>query len=90
MNLKIIKLPEVVAMTALSRSSVYTKIGDHLLPSSINIGNKAVGFIKEEIELVINARIAGRSNNQIKELVQAIEQKRIVDANNVLVKFSIN
>lgn len=41
---RIIKLPEVQSLTALSRSSVYQKMKDGEFPKSIPLGTRAVGW----------------------------------------------
>ena len=41
---RVIKLPEVMSLTALSRSTVYQKIKDNEFPKSIPLGARAVGW----------------------------------------------
>ncbi|SFG24287.1 AlpA family phage regulatory protein [Neptunomonas qingdaonensis] len=56
----IIKLGEVIVRTGLSRSSIYRKINEHLFPSPVSLGHKAVGWVDGEIRQWIEERIAER------------------------------
>ena len=51
------RLPEVMAHTGLSRSSIYSKMGLDDFPQSINLGLRSVGWIADEVEQWINDRI---------------------------------
>ena len=58
MNAKTIwRLPVVMARTGLGRSSIYDKIGKGGFPEPINLGPRAVGWIADEVEGWITARI---------------------------------
>ena len=46
----LIKLPEVIQETALSRSSIYAAIKLGLFPTPVKIGRRAVAWRAEEIE----------------------------------------
>lgn len=54
---RIIKLPEVISQTGLSRSSIYAKIEANEFPKSIGLGARSVGWIEEEINQWIEDRI---------------------------------
>lgn len=56
-NRTIYRLPEVMARTGLSRSSIYEQIRKGKFPSQINLGPRAVGWIESEIVNWIEARI---------------------------------
>ena len=53
-----LRLPEVIARTGLSRSTIYEKIKSKKFPLPISLGDRAVGFIDREIDDWIEARIA--------------------------------
>ena len=53
----IIRLPEVMARTGLSRSTIYHKISNGEFPPPINLGLRAVGWIADEITDWINEQI---------------------------------
>lgn len=46
----LIKLPEVIQETALSRSSIYAAMKLGLFPAPVKIGRRAVAWRAEEIE----------------------------------------
>ncbi len=46
---KILRLPEVIEITGLSRSSIYAFMKEGNFPLSINLGARAVGWKAEEI-----------------------------------------
>ena len=46
---KIIKLPDVIRMTTLSRSSIYALMHKGVFPLSVKISEKAVGWVEAEI-----------------------------------------
>ena len=53
----ICRLPEVMARTGLSRSTIYDLIHKGQFPSQINLGPRAVGWVENEIVDWIEARI---------------------------------
>ena len=57
------RLPEVMARTGLSRSSIYDKMGKDEFPLRINLGPRAVGWIADEVVDWINQQIE-RSRNR--------------------------
>lgn len=50
MSYKIIKLPEVMVRTGLSRSSLYNFISKGLFPKQCLIGVKSVGWLASEVD----------------------------------------
>ena len=46
---KIYRLPEVMNMTGLSRSSIYLRVSTNEFPKPIKIGRRAVGWPEESI-----------------------------------------
>ncbi|NOH69064.1 helix-turn-helix transcriptional regulator [Vibrio rotiferianus] len=58
MSNKIIRLPEVMAKTGLSRSSIYLNMSNGDFPKSISLGVRAVGWTESDIEEWIEKRIA--------------------------------
>ena len=57
LNRTICRLPEVIARTGLSRSTIYNLIQKGEFPSQINLGPRAVGWVENEIVEWIEARI---------------------------------
>lgn len=50
-------------------STFYDHIARKILPPTIKFGPRAVGHLAHEIDAIIDARIAGQSEEEIKELV---------------------
>lgn len=61
---KIIKLREVSAVTGLSRSSIYRRIGENSFPKSVPLGGQAVGWVEREVQRWIQDRISERDGQQ--------------------------
>ena len=57
-NLKIIKRPEVEAITGLSRSSIYAKIDDGTFPKAIKLSERSVGWLEHEVQEWLKNRIS--------------------------------
>ena len=58
------RLPEVIAHTGLSRSTIYHKISNDEFPHSISLGLRSVGWLEDEVEQWIQSRIdASRSGD---------------------------
>ncbi len=56
MTNKILKLPQVMAATALSRSSIYDFIKRGKFPAPVKLSERAVGWLESEISAFINQR----------------------------------
>lgn len=60
MTNKILKLPDVMRATALSRSSIYAFISKGAFPKPIKLGEKAVGWIEGEVSAWVATRASLR------------------------------
>lgn len=76
MNTSLLRLPAVMNATGLSRSTLYLRIKQKLLPSPVKIGERCAAWPSHEIEAVNAARIAGKPETEIRELVAKLEQQR--------------
>ncbi len=54
---KILKLPEVMKVTALSRSSIYAFIKTKKFPKPIQLGERAVGWLESDVQAWIANRV---------------------------------
>lgn len=73
---QILRLPAAMALNGLSRSTTYLHISQGLWPRPVSLGARAVGFPADECDAVIAARIAGRSDDEIRQLVAQLEAAR--------------
>ena len=60
MSKRILRLREVKARVGKGHSSIYEDINNGTFPKSVPLGKRAVGWIEEEIDQWIDARIAAR------------------------------
>ena len=72
----ILRLPAVKACTGLSRSSIYLRISEGRFPKSVSLGSRAVGWPAHEVAALNAARIAGKSDEEIRSLVATLEAAR--------------
>jgi len=61
MNSKILKLPDVMVATALSRSSIYDFIKRGKFPAPIKLSERAVGWLASEVDGWLTQRAELRS-----------------------------
>ena len=54
---KILKLPEVIRVTGLQRSSIYDYVKKGVFPPPINLGARSVGWVEEQVFEWISSRI---------------------------------
>ena len=57
MEHQILRLTDVIAMTGLSRSSIYLRMVQGTFPKKISLGSRAVGWINSEVIEWIEQRI---------------------------------
>jgi prophage regulatory protein len=72
----ILRLDQVRQQTGLSRSSIYRQRADGLLTRPVHISEAAVGWPAAEIRAILQARISGKSDAEIRKLVQELEAAR--------------
>ncbi len=72
----ILRLPAVLAGTGLSRSTIYLRIAQGVFTHPVSLGARAVGWPAHEVTAINAARIAGRTEAQMRELVSELEAAR--------------
>jgi prophage regulatory protein len=72
----ILRLPAVKSQSGLSRSTVYLRISQGLWTKPISLGARAVGWPSSEVTAINAARIAGKSDEEIRALVLKLEAAR--------------
>ena len=75
-DLTILRRRQVEAETGYSRSTIYLRISQGLFVRPVMLGARAVGFPAGEVTALNAARIAGRSEQQIRSLVIELESAR--------------
>ncbi|MDP3743475.1 MAG: AlpA family phage regulatory protein [Methylotenera sp.] len=78
MNLiyKLLKLHGVLNLTATSRSTHYQYIKQGLMVPPVSQGVQAVAYPEHEIQAIIAARIAAKSDDEIRTLVADLVKQR--------------
>ncbi len=73
----IVRLPAVKAETGWrSHASIYNAINAGLFTKPVNIGQRSVGWPDDEVKALCAARIAGLSDDEIRDLVNTLHSKR--------------
>lgn len=76
--MRILRLPSVKAKAGhRSDATIYNAIREGLWTTGVAIGQRAKGWPDYEVDAIIAARIAGKSDDQIRELVKVLHAKRI-------------
>ncbi len=73
---KIFRLPAVKIESGLSRSTIYLRISQGLWTKPVSLGARAVGWPAYEVTALNAARIAGKSEAEIRNLVIELEKSR--------------
>ena len=76
----ILRLPAVKLATGLSRSTLYLRIAQGVFTHPVSLGGRAVGWPAHEVAALNAARIAGKPDSEIRELVAQLEAARKVVA----------
>lgn len=58
--MRIIRLKEVMHLTGLARSTIYKYIGEGTFPATVSLGERCSGFVYEEVQSWILAKIEAR------------------------------
>lgn len=75
--MSILRMPAVKAETGQrSHASIYNAINDGLFTKPVKIGQRSVGWPDYEVQAICAARIAGKSDDEIRELVASLHAKR--------------
>ena len=74
--LKLLKLHGVLALTAESRTTHYNRINNGTMVPPVRLGENSVAWPEHEIQAVNAARIAGKSDEEIRQLVTKLVADR--------------
>lgn len=72
----ILRLPAVKSESGYSRSTIYLRISQGLWTPPVSLGARAVGWPAGEVAALNAARIAGKSDDEIRVLVAKLEAAR--------------
>jgi prophage regulatory protein len=72
----ILRLPAVKSESGYSRSTIYLRISQGLWTRPVSLGTRAVGWPAHEVAALNAARIAGKSDSELRALVMKLEAAR--------------
>lgn len=72
----ILRRTQVQAESGYSRSTIYNRIAQGLFMKPVRLGSRAVGWPAREIAALNEARIAGKSDAELRALVQKLMRAR--------------
>ena len=72
----ILRLSAIKTSTGLSRSTIYLRIAQGVFPKPVSLGGRAVGWPAHEVAALNAARIAGKPDAEIREMVAKLEAAR--------------
>ncbi|SET70045.1 transcriptional regulator, AlpA family [Nitrosomonas marina] len=76
MQLKFLRCSDVEERTGYSRSTIYNRIAEGLLPEPVKIGIRASAWPDFEINAINAALVAGKSDEEIRALVARLVAAR--------------
>jgi prophage regulatory protein len=75
-SIRIFRVSDTTIETGLSRSTLYLRVADGTFTTPVQLGSRLVGWPASEVYAINKARIAGKSDDEIRTLVIALEQAR--------------
>ena len=81
MTKTILRLPEVLRARGRSRSSHYLDIKSGVFTRPVQLGTRSVGWPENDVATLNDARIAGKTSEEIRALVLDLERARKVLSN---------
>jgi prophage regulatory protein len=72
----ILRIPAVKSESGLSRSTIYLRIDQGLWTKPVSLGARAVGWPSDEVAAINAARIAGKTDEEVRSLVAKLEAAR--------------
>jgi prophage regulatory protein len=76
-NVKLLREPQARALVCRAKTQLWDDIKRGVLTPPVRIGRRSVAWPEYELQAVNAARIAGRSEEQIKALVARLVKERV-------------
>ena len=77
---KLLRVKAITKLSGNSRSTIYLRQLQGLWPKPVQLGPRMVAWPASEVQAINDARIAGKSDAEIKELVKELEKNRLSKA----------
>ena len=81
----LLRLPAVKAQSGYSRSTIYLRMTQGLWTKPVSLGARAVAWPAGDVAALYAARIAGKTDDQIRTLVLRLEAGRLSAATDTVV-----
>ena len=72
----LLRFTKVMEVMVMSRSTLYLRVKQGLMPPPIKLGERCTVWPEHEISAINAARIAMKKDDEIRELVTHLQQKR--------------
>lgn len=76
-NQTLLRLPRLIERYGKARTSIWRDIKRGLLPRPVRTGKNTVVFPEAEINAVIQARVQGKTDEQIRALIEQLHAARV-------------
>ena len=80
MDDKLLRIKAISKLSGNSRSTIYLRQLQGLWPKPVRLGPRMVAWPASEVQAINDARIAGKTDEEIKVLVKTIEKNRLSKA----------
>lgn len=80
MTYTFLRVGDVAARFAVSTSMVYRWVRDGIMPPPVKLGPRMSAWSGDELDAVAEARLAGRSDDDVRKLVTSLVAARQRDA----------
>lgn len=72
----LLRFTTVKAKTGYPRSTLYYQIAKGTFPTPVKLGERAVGWLAAEVDAVIQARVSGKPDDEIRSLISQLVAAR--------------
>lgn len=73
---RLLRLPAVLDAFGIGRTKLYADLAAGLVTRPVALGVHSVGWPVREVTLLVAARVAGKTDSQIRDLVRGLEADR--------------
>ncbi|ARN73301.1 helix-turn-helix transcriptional regulator [Oceanicoccus sagamiensis] len=83
-QIKISRRPEVLNRFGIGNTCLHDRIKKGLIPPSISLGSRSVGWLEHELNAVLVAMAANKGDHYIKKLIENMVTERYVKAKELI------
>lgn len=80
MENKLLRIKDVAVLTGNSRSTIYLRQLQGLWPKPVKLGPRMIAWPESEVRALNDARISGKSDEEIRGIVRGLEKIRMSKA----------